>query len=170
MSVHYFMKCNGRLFSTVYESKPIIITSWSSKQMADLERMMIHHHAKDRRITNRFESMRTSKSTKVDILEMSSYVDSGCSDSLSNDLQNMEMAALDIQCIYDWHQLDQLHKLTNSGLFVMRDFEYSEAEELLTLQGCFIESATNPSPEYDIVKFLSRNYNRSSKDFPERQS
>lgn len=160
MSVHYFMKCNGRLFSTMYETKPIVITSWSTKELAKLERMMLHHHAHDGRITNRFECIRTSKSTKVDILEMSSYTDCGFSDPLSNDFQNMQIAALDIQCIYDWHQLDQLHKLTNSGLFVMREFEYSEPEGLLTLQGCFIESAANDQPEYDIVKFLNRNYHR----------
>jgi hypothetical protein len=128
--------------------------------MVELERMMLHHHARDRRITNRFERMRTSISTRVDILEMSSYTDRSFSDPLSNDFQNMEIAALDIQCIYDWHQLDQLHKLTNSGLFVMRDFEYSEPEGLLTLQGCFIESAVKDEPEYDIVKFLNRNYGR----------
>ena len=143
MGMHYFMNCKGALFSTIYESKPIIITSWSSKEMIKLERMMIHHHARDRRITNRFENMRTSKSTKVDTLEMSSYIDESRSNGLSIHLQDLQITMLDIQCVYDWYQLDQIHNFTNSGLFVLREFEYSETEGLLSLQGCFIDSAVN---------------------------
>ena len=143
MGVHYFMKCKGALFSTIYESKPIIITSRSSKELMKLERMMIHHHARDRRVTNCFENMRTLTSTKVDTLQMSSYIHRSLSDPLSNDLQDLQITALDIQCVYDRHQLDEAHKLTNSGLFVMREFEYSETKGLLSLQGCFIDSALN---------------------------
>lgn len=132
MNLLYFINCDGKLFSTSYEKTPVLIASESPIKLVHLERIMIHNHSRHKCVTNRFENLFKSVSTKVDTLKMSSH------SNATLDLQNSEMVAFDIKCKYDWIHFERIYDLHNSALFLMEDFGYSDEKRELLMQGEFV--------------------------------
>ena len=157
MSVHYFMGCDSKLFATVHEANPIIITSWNRRKLNALRRMMRRYHRMDGRIMNCYMNMRSTMNTKVDILTMSSYADLELTHSSSEMFEDVDIVSMDASKLYDWHRIDQLHKLSRSGLFVLREFDYSITEDILTLQGVYLHTSARDDTSYDLITYLKRN-------------
>lgn len=106
---------------------------------------------------NCYMNMRSTMNTKVDILTMSSYADLELAHSPSEMFEDVDIVSMDISKLYDWHRIDQLHKLCRSGLFVLREFDYSITEDILTLQGVYLHTSVNDDTTYDLINFLNRN-------------
>jgi len=111
----------------------------------------------DGRIMNCYMNMRSTINTKVDILTMSSYADLELANPPSEMFEDVDIVSMDISKLYDWHHIDQLHKLCRSGLFVLREFDYSITEDILTLQGVYLHTSVNDNTTYDLISYLKRN-------------
>ena len=150
MSTYYFINSNNKLFATHTGNKPIVIMSPEYCEIHKLRNLMMHYHHSDGRIMNCYKNMYAGIHMKRDTLTMSSF----SSEEINETIINMGIYHLDMRNPKSLFQFDQLHNVCNSGVFLMREFDYSITEDVLTINGLYMNNSVKDYPEDNVIEYL----------------
>jgi hypothetical protein len=96
--------------------------------------------------------MYTGIHMKRDTLTMSSF----SSEEINEAVINMGIYHLNMLNPKALFEFDQLHNVCNSGVFLMREFDYSVTEDVLTINGLYMNNSVKDYPEDNVIKYLKK--------------
>lgn len=116
--------------------------------MKNLMKMMRYYHAKDGRVMNCYQNMYTLSDSKSDRLELSSYA----SEEIHESIESMHMVYVNLLDIREFAKL----MMCKSNVFHMTGFDYSLTEDILTMNGMYLDVSNSPMSETSTIKYLDR--------------
>jgi ribosomal protein L21E len=148
MSAFYIISSNNKLFATSTDYNSMVIVSTNITKMKKLMKMMRYYHGKDGRVMNCYQTMYTVSANKSDRLELSSYA----SEEINESIESMHMVYINLLDMKEFGKL----KMCNSKVFHMTEFDYSLTEDILTINGIYLDLSRSPMSETSKIKYLDR--------------
>lgn len=109
---------------------------------------MRYYHGKDGRVMNCYQTMYTLSDKKSDRLELSSYA----SEEINESIESMQMVYVNLLNVKEFDKL----MTCKSKVFHMTEFDYSLTEDILTINGIYLDLSSSPMSETSTIEYLGR--------------
>lgn len=150
MTTYYFISCNNKLFATCTDYNSVIIMCTNATMMRNLMKTMKYYHKKDGRVMNCYETMHVLTKTKVDTLQLSSYM----GEEVNEKIGAMKLIYCNMMDRNEIFKMGILNNMRNSKIFHMMDYDYSLTTDILSIQGMYIEKAITNISEKNAIRYL----------------
>jgi len=157
----YFIHSDDKLFATHTGIKSVVIAAKTKEKMVELKRALKKNHKKSGGVMNRCAKMYPFVDDNVDILKLDK---NNINPKLSSEImKNLRICSLSFETNHGRMLCDQMQQLSNSDMFIVNEFEYSEKLETLSLRGKYNSERYYPF-EYDFVEYLNHVYDNTVVD------
>lgn len=157
----YFIHSDDKLFATHTGIKSVVIAAKKKEKLVQIKKVLKTNHKKYGGLINRCAKMYPFVDDNVDILKLDK---NNINPKLSSEIiENLRICYLSFETNHGQMLCDQMQQLSNSDMFIVNEFEYSEKLETLSLRGEYKSERYYPF-EYDFVEYLNHVYETSVMD------